>query len=81
MIDRIDVTCPREQPRIFIPLVLLFSDALRLPQGGVSRFPSPEGMGNGCQLRYRALLAAFEIKPHGFLLRVPNRRLFVGPRV
>ena len=36
---------------------------------------------NAAVSRYRTLFTAFKIRPQDVLLRLPNRRLYIGPHV
>ena len=58
-------------------LCSLFSDALGLPSPTYLYFPRPRAAVS-C---YRTLFTAFEIRPQYVLLRLPNRRLYIGPHV
>ena len=61
-------------------LCSLFSDALGLPQAAHLDFPCARGweVAVGC---YRALFAAFGIRSQHILLRLTNRRFYIGPHV
>ena len=58
----------------------LFFVAMDLPQRAFLDFPSLREWGTATG-RYRALFAAYAILPQSVLLRLPNHRLYVGPRV
>ena len=61
-------------------LCSLFSDALGLPQGTYLDFPGSREREVAAG-RYRALFAAFGIHAQDILLRLTNRRLYIGPHV
>ena len=61
-------------------LCFLFRDALGLPHGAHLDFPRSREWEVAVG-RYRALLVAFEIQAHDILLRLTNRRLYIGIHV
>ena len=61
-------------------LCSLFSDALGLPQAAYIDFPRSREWQVAVG-RYRALFVAFGIRPQDILLRLTNRRLYIGPHV
>ena len=61
-------------------LCFLLSDALGLPQGTYLDFPRSREWEVAVG-RYRALFAAFGIQAEDIILRLTNRRLYIGPHV
>ena len=61
-------------------LCSLFRDALDLPQEAYLDFPRTREWKTAAA-HYRTLFAACGIRPQDILLRLPNRRLYIGPHV
>ena len=61
-------------------LCSLFSDGLGLPRAAYVDFPRPREW-EAAVGRYRALFTAFGIRSQDVLLRLTNRRLYIGPQV
>ena len=71
---------PRGEPNLFVLLCSLFSDGLGLPRAAYVDFPRPREW-EAAVGRYRALFTAFGIRSQDVLLRLTNRRLYIGPQV
>ena len=56
----------------------LFSDALGLPSRPYLDSPRSREWESAAS-RYRTLFTTFEIRPQDVLLRIPYRRLYIGP--
>ena len=61
-------------------LCSFFSDALDLPQEAYPDFPRTREW-KVAAAHYHTLFAAHGIRPQDILLRLPNRRLYVGPHL
>ena len=75
-----DVEGPREESNILVPLMLPVRRCSGPAFAGVPRFPRPREWESAVS-RYRTLFTAFEIRPQDVLLRLPNRRLYIGSHV
>ena len=75
-----DVEGPREESNILVPLMLPVRRCSGPAFAGVPRFPRPREWESAVS-RYRTLFTAFEIQPHDVFLRLPDRRLYIGPHV
>ena len=61
-------------------LCTLSRDALGLPQGAYLDFPRPREW-RAAAGHYRAIFAAYGIRPQDTVLRLPNRRIYILPHV
>ena len=77
---RADGESPREESNFIVPLMLPAQRRSGPAFAGVSRFSPLKGMGSSVS-RYRMLFTRFEIQSQDALLRLPNRRLYLGPHV
>ena len=74
------VRAHRRRPTSSFLLCSLFSDAQGLPQGAYLDFSRSREWEVAVD-RYRTLFVAFGIRSQDILLRLPNRRLYIGPLV
>ena len=73
-------TCPREEPNLFVSLVLPVQRCSGSASRGYLDCASPREW-EAAAGRFRALFAAFGIQSQAILLRLINRRLYIWPHV